>query len=150
MSVSYIRAALRRRVIARAEGLCEYCLIHENDAYFGCEIDHVTSEKHGGATSADNLALACFYCNRAKGSDLGSLLPGGEEFVRFFHPRRDVWSEHFQLDGELRIEPLTDVGLVTVKILGFNSADRLLERLTLSEAGLYPPVAALGRIRRTP
>ena len=36
---------MRRLVIARAGRRCEYCLIHEDDTYFGCEVDHVVSEK---------------------------------------------------------------------------------------------------------
>ena len=47
MSTSYIGAELRRYVFARAERLCEYCLIHEEDTFFGCEVDHILSEKHG-------------------------------------------------------------------------------------------------------
>jgi HNH endonuclease len=43
--------------------------------YYPHEADHVIAEKHGGATSADNLAWACFYCNRFKGSDLASVDP---------------------------------------------------------------------------
>ena len=33
------------------------------------------SEKHGGSTSLDNLALWSTTCNRRKGSDIGSLDP---------------------------------------------------------------------------
>ena len=69
---SYISAELRRHVIERAERLCEYCLIHTEDTFFGCEVDHILSEKHGGPTEAANLALACMPCNRAKGTDIGS------------------------------------------------------------------------------
>lgn len=46
MSVTYIRAELRRQVVARAEGICEYCLIAEDDTFYGCEADHIISEKH--------------------------------------------------------------------------------------------------------
>jgi 5-methylcytosine-specific restriction endonuclease McrA len=60
---SYISEAFRRLVVARAEGLCEYCLIHEEDTYFGCEVDHIISRKHGGPTEPDNLAFACSFCN---------------------------------------------------------------------------------------
>ena len=35
---SYVSAALRRLVAARADALCEYCLVHEDDAVFGCEV----------------------------------------------------------------------------------------------------------------
>ena len=70
---SYVTAELRRLVIARANALCEYCLIHETDTWLGCQVDHVISEKHGGLTSAENLAHACVNCNRSKGTDLGSI-----------------------------------------------------------------------------
>ena len=41
---SYVSAELRRLVAARANGVCEYCLIHETDTWLGCQIDHVISE----------------------------------------------------------------------------------------------------------
>ena len=69
MSQTYIPVELRRLVIRRALWRCEYCLLHEDDTYFGCEVDHVVSEKHGGQTVAENLAYACLACNRYKGSD---------------------------------------------------------------------------------
>jgi hypothetical protein len=42
---SYVSAALRREVQTRADGICEYCLIHESDTYLGCQVDHMVSEK---------------------------------------------------------------------------------------------------------
>jgi hypothetical protein len=142
---SYVSAALRRLVAVRADCLCEYCLIHEDDAVFGCEVDHIISEKHGGATDAENLAYACAFCNRAKGSDIGSIVPGTGRFVRFFNPRTDRWAEHFTLDG-VTIVPLSDVGEVTTRILDFNNSDRLLERQTIQEVGRYPSAAAVARM----
>ena len=142
---SYVSAALRRLVAVRAEALCEYCLIHEDDAVFGCEFDHIISEKHGGATDAENLAYACAFCNRAKGSDIGSIVPSTGHFVRFFNPRRDRWAEHFTLDG-VTIVPRSDIGEVTVRLLDFNNSDRLLERQTLWEVDRYPSAAAVARM----
>jgi len=92
---SYIRADLRREVYDRAQGRCEYCRIHERDTFLGCQVDHIVSEKHGGSSDAANLAFACAFCNRAKGSDVGSLDQTTGEFTRFFNPRIDEWSEHF-------------------------------------------------------
>ena len=40
---SYVSAGLRRAVVARADALCEYCPIHEDDTVFGCEVDHIIS-----------------------------------------------------------------------------------------------------------
>jgi len=53
--------ALRRTVADRAYHVCEYCLVHEEDLYHGCEVDHVISVKHGGLTVPENLAWACFH-----------------------------------------------------------------------------------------
>src|SRR2546421_11938355 len=105
MSNTYVSAELRRRVAARAGWLCEYCLIHDDDTYLGCQVDHIISEKHGGATTAENLAYSCTFCNRAKGSDIGSLTDGGD-FNRLFNPRADRWADHFRLLGS-RIAPLS-------------------------------------------
>lgn len=142
----YVSEELRRLVSTRAEGLCEYCLIHGDDTFFGCEVDHIISRKHRGPTAAENLALTCLFCNRYKGTDLGSLLPGSDEIIRLFHPRRDRWAEHFRLDGPT-IRALTPIGEVTAKVLRFNDSDRLLERRLLIAIGHYPPAAAVRRIR---
>lgn len=144
---SYVSAALRQLVALRADYLCEYCLIHEEDAFFGCEVDHIISEKHSGQTDSDNLAYACAFCNRAKGSDIGSIVQRTGVFSRFFNPRTDSWAEHFTLDG-VTIVPLSDVGEVTVRILDFNNSDRLLERQTLRAIGRYPSAAAVARMGR--
>ena len=137
MSQTYIPAELRRLVIRRADRRCEYCLIHEDDTYFGCEVDHVVSEKHGGLTVAENLAYACLVCNRYKGSDLGSILVPAGDLIRFFNPRIDAWSDHFSLDGVL-IKPLTTIGQVTERIFRFNAMERLMEREALRAIGRYP------------
>ncbi len=142
---NYIGEELRRLVSARAEGLCEYCLIHADDTFFGCEVDHVISRKHGGRTEEENLALACLFCNRQKGTDIASVLPGSDELVRLFHPRKDRWGEHFRLEGSI-IRPLTPVGEVTANILRFNTGDRLLERQLLIAIGRYPMPAAGSRM----
>jgi len=126
VSETYISAELRRRVAARASRRCEYCLIHEQDTFFGCQVDHIISEKHGGLTTEDNLAYACAFCNRNKGSDLGTLDAEGR-LVRLFDPRRDAWSDHFAFDG-LSIGGRSPKGEATVRLLGFNDAARIQER----------------------
>ena len=100
----WISSELRQTVAARANFLCEYCLIAEADTFYGCEVDHIISLKHDGSSEADNLAYACALCNRYKGSDIGSISTTGE-FSRFFNPRIDHWTEHFHLD-QASIRPL--------------------------------------------
>jgi len=143
---SYVSENLRRLVAIRAEFLCEYCLIHEDDTFYGCQVDHIISVKHGGPTELSNLAYACAFCNRQKGSDVGSIQWQTSEFIRFFNPRTDRWADHFYLHG-FAIEPLTGIGEVTARILGFNTIERLLERETLMMLGSYPTPAA--RVRMT-
>ena len=138
---SYVSASLRREVATRADGVCEYCLIRESDTYLGCQVDHVVSEKHDGATNSGNLAYACTCCNRAKGSDVGSIAASGE-FTRFFNPRADRWRDHFQLRGVI-IEPQTSIGEVTAEVLGINESERIMERRLLQRLGRYPPPQAV-------
>ena len=126
MSETYISAELRRLVRGRANARCEYCGLAETDTWFGCEVDHIISEKHGGLTEPENLALACVTCNRAKGSDIASVTEEGV-LVALFHPRRDVWMEHFVREGQ-RIIGRSAVGQVTVRLLKLNAPERLAER----------------------
>lgn len=126
MSETYINAELRRLVVSRARRRCEYCLVFEDDTYFGFQIDHIISEKHGGPTTGENLAQACLFCNLNKGSDIGSLDDEGN-FVRLFNPRVDRWDDHFLFDGP-RIEGRTPAGKTTARLLRFNDAHRVDER----------------------
>jgi hypothetical protein len=143
----WISAELRQVVAARADFLCEYCLVAEENTFYGCEVDHIISLKHGGASDADNLAYACALCNRYKGSDIGSISWATGEFRRFFNPRTDRWAEHFHLEQEF-IKPLTLIGEVTARILEFNNSARLHEREEMILFGKYPNEAALARMTR--
>ena len=148
MSQTYIPVELRRFVIFRAEEICEYCLTHEEDTFLGCQIDHIISEKHGGATTAENLAYACAFCNFHKGSDIGSIRPGRRVLTRFFNPRIEKWAKHFTLNPNgILIASRTSIGEATARIFSFNSEERLEERAALRQTGRYPTPAAWKRIR---
>ena len=133
----YISAEIRRLVAKRAGQRCEYCLIHEDDTFLGCEVDHIISKKHGGGNEPENLAYACLFCNRHKGTDIGSIHPNTGKLTRFYNPRKDRWGKHFQLNDVI-IEPLTGIGEVTVRLFVFNNPERLLEREALISIGAYP------------
>jgi hypothetical protein len=143
----YISAELRKFIAERADYLCEYCLIAEEDTFIGCQVDHIISLKHGGKTTKENLAFACAVCNRNKGSDIGSITIKNA-FTRFYNPRIDIWSEHFKIQAE-RIEPITEIDEVTANILEFNGTERLLERRILISQGRYPNEFARQRIRKS-
>lgn len=127
--------ARRRLVIERAHRRCEYCLVDEVSAGFPHEIDHIVSRKHGGSSGISNLAYACVLCNRYKGTDIASIDRSGRT-IRFFDPRRDSWDEHFKLQGPV-IQPLTEVGEVTARMLRLNAAERVIERRLMQVLGQY-------------
>ncbi|MEA2085071.1 MAG: HNH endonuclease [Thermodesulfobacteriota bacterium] len=95
--MTYTSAEIRQLVAERAGRRCEYCLIHEDDTFLGCEVDHIISKKHGGSNEPENLAYACLFCNRHKGTDIGSIHPNTGKLTRFYNPRKDRWGKHFQL-----------------------------------------------------
>jgi hypothetical protein len=128
--------AIRLLVRQRAKERCEYCLLHEADAWEAHQPDHVIAIKHRGLTVVENLAWTCSVCNLAKGSDIASLDPRTDKLVRLFHPRQDRGSQHFQLDNGL-IVPKTAIGRVTEFILKFNRFDRVRVRRILIDRGLY-------------
>jgi hypothetical protein len=142
MERPYLNQEIRNLVAKRANYLCEYCLISEKDTILGCAIDHIISLKHGGLSNSDNLAYCCVYCNRFKGSDIGSIILEKKEFVRFYNPRWDRWREHFKLNNAI-IEPISNIGQVTARILGFNDQARLLERQLLISKKKYPSAEAM-------
>jgi hypothetical protein len=134
---AYISDILRNLVIIRAYFRCEYCLLHRNDEpVYPHEIDHVIAEKHFGQTHESNLAYACFYCNRFKGTDLASIDPLTEAITPLFNPRTQNWTEHFVLDGPV-IVPLTAVGRTTVRLLQMNRPLIIQRRSYLIQLGRY-------------
>lgn len=132
---TYVSVALRQQVIERAGDRCEYCRFPQGVTILAFEMEHIISEKHGGTTLLENLALACPYCNRAKGTDLGSIDPDTNQLTPFFNPRTQQWQDHFAL-SEAAIVPHAE-GRVTVLILQFNHPDRIQERSGLIALSQY-------------
>jgi hypothetical protein len=135
--MTYIPAELRRGVIERAGGCCEYCRMQISDRLLPSEIDHIISEKHGGETIFDNLCVACYRCNSFKGSDIASSDPATGKATFLYHPRQQHWDDHFRLNGAV-IEPLTPEGRVTGFLLHFNISIHIAQRNALIREGRYP------------
>jgi HNH endonuclease len=136
MATLYIPAELRRLIYARARGRCEYCLMPDLASFAAHEIDHIIAQKHGGLTVADNLALACAFCNRRKSSDLAAIDPITGEIVRLFHPRLHHWDEHFRWDNA-QITAMTPIGRATINLLQLNLSTRLQEREYLMRSNSF-------------
>ncbi len=136
MGARDIPAQLRRQVVERAQGRCEYCRMPDRFSFYPPEIDHIIARKHGGQTTLDNLARVCWRCNHHKGTDVASFDPLTGELTRLFHPRTDVWIEHFRLD-DVRLDSDTPEGRTTLFLLRLNEPARVEERGLAVAAGLY-------------
>jgi hypothetical protein len=128
---------LRTATWQRANGRCEYCLFHDDDALLPHHADHIVARQHRGGTTLENLALACCECNGFKGPNPGSFDPVTGELVRLFNPRQDHWAEHFRLESGI-IVGLTPIGRATALLLQFNDPERVLQRQQLQRARRYP------------
>lgn len=133
-------ADLESLVWKRAGDCCEYCWMPQAYDELRFEIDHVVAQQHRGPTTASNLALACFSCNRAKGPNLSGIPPGSKRVVRLFHPRRHKWERHFRWDGPWLVGR-TDIGRATVATLAINAPLRVRLRIELIADGMFPTVA---------
>jgi 5-methylcytosine-specific restriction endonuclease McrA len=134
----YVPAELRRLIRDRAGHRCEYCLIHQDDAFLPHEPDHIIAVKHRGETIEGNLAWTCYVCNRAKGSDLASIDQTTGEIVRLFNPRTDSWGDHLELIKDGSIEAKTAIGRVTVALLSLNRPELLAIRELLAKSSRKP------------
>ena len=67
-AMSEISGRLRRLVVKRAKGRCEYCGLSQEGQEATFHIDHIVPRVSGGPTTLDNLALACVSCSLRKES----------------------------------------------------------------------------------
>lgn len=132
------RTALAEAVRQRAGGRCEYCHFPLEHASLPFEVEHVIPRKHEGATESENLAFACFYCNRYKGPNVaGSATPGGP-VTRLFHPRSDQWAEHFEWHHATLVAR-SEIGRATIKVLRMNHPNAVAVRELLIHEGMWTP-----------
>ncbi len=129
---------LERLVWQRAKSRCEYCQLPQRFSPLPHAIDHIIARQHRGPTKAENLALACFFCNSYKGPNISSLNPQTGRAVRLFNPRKDRWSRHFQWNGPY-LTGRTHTGRVTIILLEINRAEAVELREYLTREGSFPP-----------
>jgi hypothetical protein len=135
--VSSIPRILVESVVRRAGNRCEYCRLSQIGQEATFHIDHITPRAVAGATSFDNLALACVSCSLRKWAKQSATDPSSGEIASFYHPRTDAWSDHFRWDDAL-IVPLTPVGRTTVDALAMNRPMIVAIRLEEMLRGRHP------------
>jgi hypothetical protein len=126
----------------RANYLCEYCHTNERWQYVRFTVDHLIPVLEGGEDSFENLALACFHCNRRKSDKQTVLDQETGQFVPLFNPRHHIWSDHFiwSADG-LFIILRTAIGKAAVDLLALNRERVLSIRAADVDVNRHPPVA---------
>lgn len=139
-SSRYISEGTQNQVRLRASFLCEYCHASEKWQYTLFNVDHVIPVSKNGSNSIDNLALACFHCNRQKSNKLRVIDDNSGTQVPLFNPRTNSWKEHFIWSADtLRIIGLTSIGRATVAQLSLNRERIINIRAADKEVGRHPP-----------
>lgn len=140
MSQTPIPTSLRRLVTEHFHHRCGYCQTSELIVGASFTVDHILPEALGGLTRLENLCLACWPCNLRKGKRIVALDPVSKARVRLFHPRLEVWNEHFRWDADgLLMVGVTPTGRTTVYALNTNDRERVNSRRLWISAGWHPP-----------
>jgi hypothetical protein len=134
--MSLLSTEVRKQVRDRAQNRCEYCGKPNRTSFQGYHVDHIRSLKQGGSSEVDNLAWACFECNIAKGTDIAAYDPVTDQITPLFNPRKQRWSDHFQLEGAV-IVGKTPAGRTTVKLLQMNDPAQVEVRQELLDLNLW-------------
>ena len=143
--MSRLSQAVRSQVRVRADGGCEYGRVHESEftAATTFEPDHIRPQRLFGEDDPSrddpaNLAYSCPRCNRYKGGAVDAVDPDTGCRERLFHPRCNVWLEHFTFTPAGRIFGKTGSGRATEGRLKFNLPERVINRLDLLMRGKWP------------
>ncbi|MBX3277941.1 MAG: HNH endonuclease [Acidobacteria bacterium] len=140
MTENDLSADVRRRVAERAADLCEYCRVQGRYSCDPLTIDHIIPRSIGGSNDPDNLALACFGCNQHKSRRTSAVDPLTEASTLLFHPRHQVWAEHFAWNEDYTIIfGLTPTGRATIEALHLNREGLVNLRRVLYAIGEHPP-----------
>ena len=87
-----------------------------------------------------NLCFSCHRCNEFKGATIQLLDPITAQLTPLFHPRQQVWSDHFAWSATgTHIIGLTAVGRVTIIALNMNNETIVEARQNWVSVGWHPP-----------
>lgn len=140
MSKRNVPAALQTLVRQDANNRCGYCLTQRKLIGRPMTMEHLVPVALGGATSRENLWLACRRCNEFRGARTHGIDPLTGLEVTLFNPRTQTWSAHFIWnDDGTKIVGLTSVGRATVVTLRLNNEDIKMARALWVMTGLHPP-----------
>jgi hypothetical protein len=133
----HVSARLRRLVVRRTRNRCEYCDLSQLGQEATFHIDHIVPVKAGGQDAGDNLALSCVSCSLRKAARQTAVDQASGEHVSLFHPRLDLWHEHFRWQ-DVRLFGHTATGRATIDALEMNRPLIIAIREEESARGRHP------------
>ncbi len=140
MARSNLSDSLKKLVIERANGACEYCQSQLMFSPNSFEIDHILALSQGGTNALTNLALACPQCNGHKSNKTHAIDPVSVQSVLLFNPRQMNWKEHFiWSDDTILMIGITPIGRATIALLQINRENVINLRQVLRQMGFHPP-----------
>ena len=108
------------------------------------DVEHILPLSKGGNHYPANLANACGGCNGYKGHLIEAIDPADTKLTRLYHPRLDVWTDHFSWNDVLtHLVGLTSTGRATIAALQLNRPARINLRTLLIAFGEHPPLVGL-------
>lgn len=136
-----ISSFLREEVKLRANNCCEYCKSQDKYSPTSFTIDHIIPKNLDGNSDLENLAYACFLCNRLKSNKLKSFDTNSEKWIPLFNPRKDIWEENFAWSEDAtKIIGTSIIGKCTINELKLNREKLIEYRICLILFGVHPPV----------
>jgi hypothetical protein len=135
-----IPVLLRRKVVERAKGFCEYCGSDSDFSDSPFDVEHIVPISKNGKTEIENLAFSCHGCNLYKSNKTEGFDVISEEKQRVFNPRKDDWNEHFTwAQNYTIIVGLTPIGRAAVETLRLNRKGLVNQRNLLYLSEELPP-----------
>ena len=123
----------------RAKYCCEYCKFPMAFSHDSFHIEHITPLRLSGSNELENIAHACDGCNSNKWGYIKWLDSLTGNLVTLFHPRQDIWTEHFQwTDNFTTILGKTPTGRATIDLLKMNRLGLINIRKALLAYGILP------------
>ena len=135
---------IRAFVFDRAMYACEYCKYLLDRAAGLAVVEPIHPRSKDGSEDLSNKAAACAHCNSCKYNLTTALDPTTGESVALFHPRKQVWTDHFEWsDDYLFLIGKTATGRATIAKLDMNHQFTINFRKLAVGRG-HPPPNSLG------
>ena len=131
---------MRAELWFRAGATCEYCRSPDAFSPQSFAAEHIIPRSGGGLTKLENLAWSCQGCNAHKYNKTEGWDAAAGRKVATFHPRLQLWREHFVWGFDATIIlGTTPSGRATVEELKLNRPTVVNLRRVLVSVGLHPP-----------